>query len=149
MAPERKLSANAARARTLLRAGALGGTVLAVVTVAAALIWRGPASGLSALIAAVTTLAFMGLGQLIQVGTADAPPQQMMVAWLISYAARVGVPGIGLVVASARPELLAAMDRIAVAGATVAVVVGWLAAEIRAFTRLRIPVFDQTDDTHD
>lgn len=143
--PDHELSANARRARTLLRAGLLGGTVVAVVAVLALLL-RGPDAGLSALVAAAVTLGFMGLGQWVQVRMADAPPVRMMAAWLISYLLRVGVPGVFLVVAVARPELLAGMDRLAVAGTTIAVVVGWLAAEIRAFTRLRIPVFDEPDD---
>lgn len=141
-----KLSANARRARTLLRAGALGGTVFAILAVVGVLIFRGPSAIISAVIAACVTLAFMGLGQLIQVRTADAPPQQMMLAWLISYLVRVGLPALLLVAASARPELLAAMDRVGVGYTTVAVVIGWLSFEIRAFSRLRIPVFDQTDD---
>lgn len=146
---EPKLSANARRARTLLRAGALGGTVVAVLAIVGVLVLRGPSAVVSAVIAACVTLGFMGLGQLIQVRTADAPPQQMMLAWLISYLVRVGLPALLLVAASARPELLAAMDRSAVGLTTVAVVVGWLSFEIHAFSRLRIPVFDQTDDTAD
>lgn len=146
---ERKLSANARRARTLMRAGALGGTVFALLAIVGVTIVRGPAALVSAIVAACVTLGFMGLGQLIQVRTADAPPQQMMLAWLISYVVRVGLPALLLVAASARPELLAAMDRIGVGLTTVAVVVGWLSFEIRAFSRLRIPVFDQTDETSD
>ncbi|MFT3970320.1 MAG: hypothetical protein QM695_08570 [Micropruina sp.] len=146
---DRKLSANARRARTLLRAGVLGGTVFAVLAVVGVTIVRGPAAFISAVVAAFVTLVFMGLGQLIQVRTADAPPQQMMLAWLISYVVRVGLPALLLVAASARPELLAAMDRIGVGITTVAVVLGWLSFEIHAFSRLRIPVFDQTDDTAD
>lgn len=143
---EQALSANAGRARTLFRAGLLGGTVVAVVAVLALWLLRGLDAGLSALVAAAVTLGFMGLGQWVQVRLADAPPVKMMTAWLISYVFRVGVPGVFLVVAVARPERLAGMDRIAVAATTIAVVVGWLATEIRAFSRLRIPVFDEPDD---
>ncbi len=147
MADRDGLSPGARRARALFRAGGLGGVVLAVLVVLAFLFLRGPDAGLSALVAAAVTLGFLGLGQWVQVRMADAPPVTMMMAWLVSYLLRVGVPGIFLVVAMARPEYVATMDRTAVAASTVAAVVGWLAAEIRAYSRLRIPVFDQTDDT--
>mgnify|MGYP001000902806 CR=1 FL=1 len=52
-----------------------------------------------------------------------------------------------LFAAAANPERLAGMDRTAVAITTIAVVVGWLAAEIRVFSKLRIPVFDPPEDT--
>lgn len=112
------------------------------------MLWlRGPAAGLSALVAALAVLAFMGLGQWVQVRFADAPPQRMMLAWFASYLLRVGVPGVVLFAAAANPERLAGMDRTAVAITTIAVVVGWLAAEIRVFSKLRIPVFDPPEDT--
>lgn len=130
-----------------MAAGALGGHAVALITVPIFWVVGGTPSGLSALVAAVGTLAFMGIGQAIQVRMADAAPQRMMIAWLASYLVRVGVPGLILLLVTANPERVAGMDRRAVAITTMVVVVGWLAAEIRTFSRLRIPVFDQSDDT--
>ena len=141
------ISANTQRARQLMAGGALGGHIVALFVVPLMLWLRGPAAGLSALVAALAVLAFMGLGQWVQVRFADAPPQRMMLAWFASYLLRVGVPGVVLFAAAANPERLAGMDRTAVAITTIAVVVGWLAAEIRVFSKLRIPVFDPPDDT--
>lgn len=135
------------RARRLLAAGALGGHAVALIAVPAFWLTGGSAGGVSALLSALATLAFMGLGQAIQVRMADADPQRTMVAWLFSYVVRVGVPGAVLLLASADPSRLAGMDRAAVAVTTATVVMGWLANEIRTFNRLRLPVFDQTDDT--
>ena len=125
----------------------MGGHAVALIAVPIFWLVGGTASGLSALVAAVGTLAFMGIGQAIQVRLADAPPQRMMIAWLASYVVRVGVPGLVLLLVTANPERLVGMDRRAVAITTMVVVVGWLAAEITIFSRLRIPVFDQSDDT--
>ncbi len=124
----------------------MGGHIIALFVVPAMLWLRGPVGGLCALIAALGTLAFMGLGQWVQVRMADAPPQRMMIAWFASYLLRVGVPGLILLTAAANPERLAGMDRIAVAVTTIAIVVGWLSAEIWVFSRLRIPVFDPPED---
>ncbi|MFT3862554.1 hypothetical protein [Micropruina sp.] len=143
----RPISANARRARQLMAGGAMGGHIVALFVVPLMLWTRGPSAGLSALVAALATLAFMGLGQWVQVRYADAAPQQMMLAWFVSYLLRVGVPGVVLFAAAANPERLAGMDRLAVAVTTICVVVGWLAAEIWVFSRLRIPVFDPPDDT--
>lgn len=145
----REVSASERRARQLLAGGAFGGHVAALIMVPLFFITRGPAAGLSALIAALGTLAFMGLGQWIQVRMADAPPARMMLAWLLSYGLRVGVPGVVLMVALANPERLAGMDRLAVAVTTMGVVLAWLIAEIWVFSRLRIPVFDPPADSGD
>ena len=125
----------------------MGGHIVALFVVPLMLWVRGPAAGLSTLVAALATLAFMGLGQWVQVRFADAPPQRMMIAWFASYLLRVGLPGLVLVAAAANPERLAGMDRFAVAITTILVVTGWLAAEIWVFSRLRIPVFDPPEDT--
>ena len=125
----------------------MGGHAVALIAVPIFWLVGGTASGLSALVAAVGTLAFMGIGQAIQVRLADAPPQRMMIAWLASYVVRVGVPGLVLLLVTANPERLVGMDRRAVAVCAVVVVLGWRAAGITACSRRRIPVFDQSDDT--
>lgn len=143
---DRTISANAKRARQLFSAGAFGGHLVAVFVVPLLLLVRGPEAGLSGLVAALGVLAFMGLGHWVQLMFADAPPRTLMMAWFASYVIRVGLPLIALVAISANAERFAGMDRTAVAITAIAIVVGWLTAEIWMFTRLRIPVFDPPAD---
>ncbi|MFT4109331.1 hypothetical protein, partial [Propionicimonas sp.] len=99
----------------------------------------------SAAIAGVLTIAFFTIGQAVQVLVADAEPGRVLLAALLSYAGRMGALGVLLALALANRERLAGMDPVAVVVTTIAVVAGWLAAEIRVFARLRIPVFDETE----
>ncbi len=118
------------------------GHAAALIVVGVLFFVRGPAGALSGAIAALAVLAFFGLGQLVQILVADASPQVVMAAALGSYAFRVGLPAIALIAIGNNPERLAGMDRVSVAVAAIAVVIAWLAGEIWAFSRLRIPVFD-------
>lgn len=135
-------SAASIRARRLLVGGALGGHAAALIVIGIFFVTRGPAAAVSSAVTALAVLAFFGLGQLVQVWVADAAAQIVMMAALGSYIFRVGLPTIALIAVSADPQRLADMDRTAVAVTAIVVVLGWLAAEIVTFTRLRIPVFD-------
>jgi ATP synthase protein I len=135
-------SDNVLRARRLLAGGALGGHAVAFLVVGLCFALRGPAGGISAAIAALGVLAFFGIGQLVQVWVADADPHVVLVAALGSYVFRVGLPAVALMLLTRDPARLAGMDRPAVAIATIAVVLGWLVAEVWTFAHLRIPVFD-------
>jgi len=93
----------------------------------------------SAALAGVTTLAFFALGQLVQVSLAEADPMISMMSAMLSYVVRVG----GLVLVSlVLTKVLPDLNGLAVALTVIAVALGWIAAEIWAFTRLRIPAFD-------
>jgi hypothetical protein len=138
----RPLSANAQRARRLLAGGAAGGHAAALIAVAAWYLVGGPIAALNAALAAVLVLAFFGLGQAVQVWVADADPQVVMIAALGSYVFRVGLPTLVLILLARDPSRFAGMHRVAIAVTAIVVVVGWLAAEIWTFSRLRIPVFD-------
>ena len=139
-------SANAQRARQLLAGGAMGGHAAALIVVGVLYFVRGPSSLASSALTALAVLAFFGLGQLVQIWVADAAPQIVLTAALGSYAFRVGLPALALLLISRDPERLAEMDRVAVAVTAIVVVLGWLAAEIWTFSRLRIPVFDRPQD---
>lgn len=141
--PERReASANVRRARQLLAGGATLGHAAALIVVGVLFFVRGPAGALSGAISALAVLAFFGLGQLVQILVADSSPQVVMAAALGSYAFRVGLPAIALIAIGSNPERLAGMDRVSVAVAAISVVLAWLAGEIWAFSRLRIPIFD-------
>ncbi|MGC3993262.1 MAG: hypothetical protein QM779_03900 [Propionicimonas sp.] len=138
-------SPNVLRARRLLAGGAIGGHVALAVCVVGFGVSGGTLSAVSAAIAGILTIAFFTIGQAVQVLVADAEPGRVLLAALLSYAGRMGVLGVLLALALANRERLAGMDPVAVVVTTIAVVAGWLAAEIRVFARLRIPVFDETE----
>jgi len=138
----RRVSDNERRARQLLAGGAKGGHAAALIVIGVFYFVGGPSAALSSALAALAVLAFFGLGQAVQVWVADADPQIVMVAALGSYVFRVGLPAFALILLARDPSRLAGIDRVAIAVSAIAVVLGWLAAEIWTFSRLRIPVFD-------
>lgn len=138
------LSPNVRRARTLLVGGLVGGHLAWLACVVGFGVAAGPGAALSAAVGGVLALAFFTIGQAVQVRMADADPRRLLFASLISYAVRIGALGGLLMVALANRDRLAGLDATAVAAGTIAVVVGWLIGEIRAFSRLRIPVFDES-----
>jgi ATP synthase protein I len=142
----RPASANVLRARQLLAGGAMGGHAAALIVIGVLYFVRGPGSLASSALTALAVLAFFGVGQLVQIRVADAAPQVVLTAALASYAFRVGLPALALIAVSSDPQRLAGMDRVAVAVTAIVVVLGWLAAEIWTFSRLRIPVFDRPED---
>lgn len=124
----------------------MGGHAAALIVIGVLYFVRGPSAAVSSALTALAVLAFFGIGQLVQIWVADAAPQVVLTAALGSYAFRVGLPAIALIAISRDPARLADMDRVAVAVTAIVVVLGWLAAEIWTFTRLRIPVFDPPRD---
>ena len=134
---------HAARARRLLLGGLAGGHLAAVLVVLGCGIVGGLVAGASA--AAVTTLAFFTIGQGVQVLVAEAPPKQVLLAALASYGVRVSALGLLLMLALSHPERLGSLQPVPVVLGTIAVVIGWLAGEIRVHSRLRIPVFDSNE----
>jgi len=133
------------RARRLLAGGAVGGHAGLLACVVAFGIAGGVSGAVSAALAGVLTIAFFTIGQAVQVLVADADPRTVLFASLVSYVARVGGLGALLAVALANADRFKAMNATAVAVTTIVVVLGWLGAEIRVFSRLRIPVFDETE----
>lgn len=136
------LSDDKRRALALLNAGAIGGHLGALATCAFFFATRGMAGGLSCAVAAVVALLFYIVGQSVMVRTADAPPQRVLTASLISYVARVAGLGGLLALALSQRARIPQLDAQAVVAGLLAVVVSWLAAEVWAFSRMRFPVFD-------
>lgn len=138
-------SPNVLRARRLLAGGAVGGHVAMLTCVGVFLVIGGVPGAVSAAVAGVLTIAFYTIGQAVQVLVADADPRRVLVASLASYIGRVAVLGALLALALANRDRLSVMDPTAVVVSTIAVVIGWLGAESWVFSRLRIPVFDETE----
>lgn len=143
---QRAPSANERRARRLLAGGAVGGHLGAVVVTGLFWAFGGRASGLSAAVAAVVTLAFYTIGLAVQVIVADAPPKKVLFAAMASYGLRVTVLGLVLAVVLVNGQTILGFDPVAVVVATITVVVCWLASEFWVYSRLRIPAFDPPEE---
>lgn len=102
---------------------------------------QGPGALAGAAAGGAVTWLFFVLGQLVQIALADAEALIAMMSAMLSYVIRV----VGLVLAAVLlNRFLPDLDGLAIAVAAIAVAVGWTAAEIWAYTRLRIPVFDSS-----
>lgn len=147
MRERRPVSANARRARALLLGNAAGGHVVGLICVVAFTLARGPASGAWAALAAVVTIAFAVVGLGVQVAVADAPARTVLFAAMSSYLVRVVLLGLLLQLAMVNSERFASFDPVALAGTTIAVVIGGLATEFWVYSRLRIPIYDEPEAT--
>ncbi len=100
----------------------------------------GTAAAVSAGIGALLVVTFFALSLLVMRNTAHRPPQVVMGLVLASYTAKL----LGLLVALV---LLRQVDFISprVLGiSTICCTIVWLGCELRAFSRLRVPVTDLT-----
>ena len=124
----------------LRRASAVSGAV-ALVCVVVAWIWQGSASGLSALIGGAIVVGFFGARLVVMAKVTRARPQLIMMTAMVVYSVKVVLLGVAML-------LLTRVDGISgpALGFTVIITaVVWLAAELRGFMKLRIPIF-MTDE---
>lgn len=134
------------RAVRLLRAGLIGGAAAVVPAAVGCAVAYGPQVLPAVALAAGVALLFFTLGQVVQVVFADADPVQVLVVSLLSYAVRVGgLAAFAVLVA----RLMPGVNALSLAITVIAVVIGWLAVEIWAFGRLRIPAFDSSQGKTD
>ncbi|MCE1173946.1 MAG: hypothetical protein LWW77_04970 [Propionibacteriales bacterium] len=119
-----------------------GGALLTWILAMIGFGWaQGPGALAGAAAGGAVTWVFFVLGQLVQVALADAEALIAMMSAMLSYVIRV----VGLVLAAVLlNRFLPELDGLAIAVAAIAVAVGWTTAEIWAYTRLRIPVFDSS-----
>lgn len=143
MLERRRPSPNAERAQRLLVAGLVGGHAAALTAVGLFWALRGPQAAASAAIAAAVTIAFYTIALGVQVAVADAAPKTVLVAWLASYLFRVSVMGLVLATVLVNAERWSWLDPVALVVTTIAVVLGWIGFELRAYSQLRIPIYDE------
>lgn len=136
------LSPNVRRAQQLLQAGLVGGHVAALPIAGLFLALSGTAAAATAAIGAAVTIAFYTIALAVQVAVADAAPKVVMLAWFASYAARVSLLGLGLAAALANAERWAWLDSTALFVSVVGTVLGWLGLELWAYSRMRVPIYD-------
>lgn len=135
-------SVHSQRARQLLYGGLAGGIAAAVLSMIGFAVAYGSRGLGSAALASVIVLFFYVVGQLVMVRFADAGARLLMAVALASYAFRVLVLGVVLVVFDRYRDTVTAIEPMAVFWTICAVVLGWLSVEAFVFTRLRITVFD-------
>lgn len=140
-------SIHVVRARKLLLGGLAGGVVATVAAVLGLSLLYGRPGLIAALLAAAMVLFFYTVGQLVMVMFADAGARTLMAVSMASYTMRVAVLGLVLLAYNQNRQAWPALEPKAVFIATIVVVLGWLAAEILVFTRLRISVFDEPAET--
>ena len=138
-------SAARGRAWRLAVGGLAGGGAAGVVALLGHWLLAGPQALPTVAVALGVTLLFFVLGQSVQVLLADADPLQVTIAALGSYVIRVFGLGVVLMVVLSHPDRAAWLLPIPLVVTTIAVVIGWLAGEFTAYSKLRIPVFDSTD----
>ncbi|WP_375433165.1 hypothetical protein [uncultured Friedmanniella sp.] len=140
--PAEGTSSQVRHARKLLAGGATGGAVATVLALVGFGIGYGTAGLLSAALAAAMVLFFYAGGQYVMVRFADAGARLLLSVALLSYTTRVLVLGLVLLVYQRHADALSALIPNVVFLTTVAVVVGWLVAEVWVFSRLRIAAYD-------
>jgi ATP synthase protein I len=121
----------------LVAAAVVGVNAAAVATVAAGLegLW-------GALLGLLIVIIFSGGGLLaLHLARRTSPTMQLAVA-MASYTGRIAVFGGLLAVALNSDSLAANVNLTALGLTTLVVVMGWMAGEIWAWSRLRIPIYD-------
>jgi ATP synthase protein I len=121
----------------LVAAVVVGVNAAAVATVAAGLegLW-------GALLGLLIVIVFSGGGLLaLHLSRRTSPTMQLAVA-MASYTGRIAVFGGLLAVALNSDSLAANVNLTALGLTTLVVVMGWMAGEIWAWSRLRIPIYD-------
>lgn len=140
-------SIHVVRARKLLLGGLAGGVVASVAAVVGLGLLYGRPGVMAALLAAAMVLFFYTVGQLVMVMFADAGARTLMAVSMASYTMRIALLGLVLLAYNKNRDAWPALEPIAVFIATIVVVVGWLAAELLVFARLRITVYDEPAET--
>ena len=125
----------------LLRRASLISGIAALVCVVVAAVWQGLGTGLSALLGGAIVIGFFGARLVVMRKVTRSNPHLVMLTALVLYTVKVVLLGVAML-------LLIRVDGISgpALGLTVIVTaVVWLAAELRAFVKLRIPVFMSTE----
>ncbi len=139
-ADPRPVGAATAYARHLLLAGLLGGHLALIGSVGISAAVGGGVAAASAAVGSVVAILFFSLGQSVVLRYAERDGSGLLVAGLASYGIRIA--GLGGALALYTGSGLEMLDRTATAAALVATVLLWTTAEVVAFARMRMPVYD-------
>lgn len=118
----------------------------AVVTLGAGILagWRGV---VGALLGLAVVVLFSGTGLLVLRAVRNTDPMVTMMVGLLSYTVRIILFGAAIMVLGAL-DTESWLHRGAFVISVLVCVAAWIGGEIRAYTRLRIPVYDIEDPAH-
>jgi ATP synthase protein I len=127
----------------MLRAAAVPTAVVGLLAVAVAAVAVGARGAVGALLGTIVVVGFFSASLLAMRATARSNPGAVAAAAVVTYVTKVGLLGMFLLLVQDATWL--SRDGFALTVITCGVV--WLACEVRAFTRLRLPVTpDATSD---
>ncbi|QNN51960.1 hypothetical protein [Nocardioides mesophilus] len=112
-----------------------------VAAVAGGVLGGAPAL-VGALIGAAMVALFFGLGALVLDVVAGLAPAMSLLVALMTYTLKVVLVGLTFVALSRSGALEGSVDGRWLGGTVIAATIGWLAAQVLASTRARIPVYD-------
>lgn len=129
-------------ALAMLRGALIAALVVGVNAAAVSTVAAGVPGLLGALLGLLTVVVFSGAGLLaLHLSRKTSPTMQLAVA-MASYTGRIAVFG-GLLALALNSDGLAKHVNLTVLGLVAMVVVmGWMAGEIWAWSRLRVPIYD-------
>ena len=123
--------------RSLLRRALLAGGAAAVVCAVVFALTGGGSGLVSSLLGSVIVLLFFGLRLLVMRRTARSNPQLVLAVALGVYTGKIAVLGVAMILLTR----ISWVDGPALGLSVITTAVVWLAAEMHAFVKLRIPVF--------
>lgn len=127
--------------RVLLRRSLTVGAAAAVVCLVVAVVMGGLNALLSALLGSLMVLVFFGARLLVMRRTARSNPQMVLVAALGVYTVKIVLLGVAMILLMGVSWVVGPALGLSV----IACAVAWLAAEMHAFVKLRVPVFGSGD----
>ena len=142
--PSPKIAGQATKhpALVMLRGALVAALVVGVNAAAVSTVAAGVPGLLGALLGLLTVVVFSGAGLLaLHLSRKTSPTMQLAVA-MASYTGRIAIFG-GLLALALNSDGLARHVNLTVLGLVAMVVVmGWMAGEIWAWSRLRVPIYD-------
>ena len=135
------IDAQRKRAVQLLLAGTVGAFLVALPCIAGCTVMLGRIGLLSSFVAAAVVIVFFTMGQAVQIAIVDVELKQAFFATLIPYLIRATGLGYGLQRAMALVDS-GVLHANSLVVTLLAVMLGWLIAEITVFQKLRFPLYD-------
>lgn len=121
----------------LLRRASLVTGVAAVLAFVVTTVWQGFSAGLSSLIGGAIVIAFFGARLIVMRKVTEKNPHMIMMTAMVVYTVKIVLLGVAMVVLTRVPGISGP----ALGFTVIITAVVWLAAELRGFMKLRIPVF--------
>lgn len=133
------------RVTPLLRGALLPTLAVAAVAIAASTAFAGTRGLVGALLGAAVVITFSGGGLLALRAVRQMYPEVVLLVAVGSYVLRVVIFGVLLALVGSLNGVDSVVHRTATALTVLVCVVAWLAGELRAFVRMRVPLYDLDD----